>query len=221
MKKDDLMVMLAGKKYGLIINRKNIKHTYIRVNEQSRIVVNTDFFTDIKEIKQLVNKNKNKIIRLLELRKNPEPSNKITYLGNVYKLNFVPKRGFSYEISADQIVFYTEKSISEIRDVFYKREALMLLPKRLNVCFKYFLNFHKISFPNLIIRKMKKRFGTCYYSQNKICLNSYLIRYSQEIIDYVIYHELCHFIHRNHGADFYSLLGRIVPDYRELKKSLN
>ena len=41
---------------------------------------------------------------------------------------------------------------------------------------------------------MKTRWGVCNRGNNTITLNSLLIRYEKDIIDYVIYHELSHFI---------------------------
>ena len=41
------------------------------------------------------------------------------------------------------------------------------------------------------------------------------MRYPDAAIDYVVVHELAHIVHRTHGRNFYSLVERILPDYRE------
>ena len=69
------------------------------------------------------------------------------------------------------------------------------------------------------VRKMKRRWGTCH-TGGAIWFNRELIKRDPELIDYVIIHELCHLVHHNHGKEYYSLLGRIVPGYRELRKRL-
>ncbi|MCU0457991.1 MAG: M48 family metallopeptidase [Bacteroidales bacterium] len=69
------------------------------------------------------------------------------------------------------------------------------------------------------VRKMKRRWGTCHNS-GAIWLNRELIKKDPLLIDYVIIHELCHLVHHNHGREYYELLGRIMPDYRERRKRL-
>lgn len=51
-------------------------------------------------------------------------------------------------------------------------------------------------------------------------MNRSLIRASVDTIDYVIVHELCHLRHRDHGPDFYRLLGRVMPDWEKRKLKL-
>lgn len=69
------------------------------------------------------------------------------------------------------------------------------------------------------VRKMKRRWGTCH-SSGAIWFNRELIKKEQELIDYVIIHELCHLVHHNHSREYYALLGSIIPNFRELKKRL-
>ncbi len=69
------------------------------------------------------------------------------------------------------------------------------------------------------VRKMKRRWGTCH-SNGAVWFNRELIKKERELIDYVIIHELCHLVHHNHGSGYYALLGRIIPDFREMRKRL-
>ena len=74
--------------------------------------------------------------------------------------------------------------------------------------------------PQLKIRKMKARWGTCYTQSNKIILNRALIKAPKPCMDYVVLHELIHFKHRKHNKDFYNMLDTLMPDWREKKKIL-
>lgn len=69
------------------------------------------------------------------------------------------------------------------------------------------------------VRKMKRRWGTCH-SNGAIWFNRELIKKEQELIDYVIIHELCHLVHHNHSREYYALLGSIIPNFRELRQRL-
>ena len=72
--------------------------------------------------------------------------------------------------------------------------------------------------PNKIrIRKIKYAWGSC--SQNKnITINYNLIKYSKQAIKYVILHELCHLKHMNHSKDFWDLVEKYMPEYKQAKK---
>ena len=42
----------------------------------------------------------------------------------------------------------------------------------------------------------------------------------QEIMDYVVVHELAHLRHMNHSREFWELVEQYIPDYRERRKWL-
>ena len=50
--------------------------------------------------------------------------------------------------------------------------------------------------------------------------NLSLVYLDKYLIDYVIVHELAHIKHKNHGAEFYKLIEKYMPDYREYEKIL-
>ena len=50
--------------------------------------------------------------------------------------------------------------------------------------------------------------------------NYKLIRLPQTALDYVVVHELCHLKEHNHGVKFWKLVEKVVPDYKEIRKSL-
>ena len=69
------------------------------------------------------------------------------------------------------------------------------------------------------ITSAKKRFGSCS-AKNSICYSWRLMLYSKEAIDYVVVHELAHIAHKNHGPQFYALIEKYLPDYKEREKLL-
>lgn len=71
----------------------------------------------------------------------------------------------------------------------------------------------------LKVRTMVSRWGSCS-SGGTITLSSNLLKKRVELIDYVILHELCHLIHRNHGPGFYRLLSMVCPEYKGLQREL-
>ena len=69
------------------------------------------------------------------------------------------------------------------------------------------------------ITSAKTRFGSCN-SKNSICYSWRLMERCEAAIDYVVVHELAHLAHKNHGAQFYACVQKVLPDYRERRKLL-
>ncbi|OPX85492.1 MAG: hypothetical protein A4E53_03486 [Pelotomaculum sp. PtaB.Bin104] len=80
---------------------------------------------------------------------------------------------------------------------------------------------HGIDKPKLQVRKMKTLWGSCSKKQSKINLNYYLYEAPPPCIDYVILHELTHFLYPRHNKDFYEFLTVHMPDWKERKRILD
>ena len=81
--------------------------------------------------------------------------------------------------------------------------------------------FQKLSSvsPKLSIQEMPTRWGSCT-AKGKIILNPELIKAPRGCIEYVITHELCHLVHRNHTKRFFDLQKRVMPDWEKWKSKL-
>ena len=72
--------------------------------------------------------------------------------------------------------------------------------------------------PNKIrIKDIKYAWGSCSSNKN-ITINQKLIAYSEIAIRYVILHELCHLKYMNHSKEFWDLVQRYMPEYKQVKK---
>lgn len=69
------------------------------------------------------------------------------------------------------------------------------------------------------IKDFKSRWGSCS-SKNELSFSLYLIQLPWHCIDYVIYHELAHTKHHNHGAQFWDLVASYEPKYRHIRKEM-
>lgn len=95
------------------------------------------------------------------------------------------------------------------------RQAKDIIPKRVD----YFSSIMNIYPTGIKITKAKKRFGSCN-QKNSLCFSCFLMQYPLEAVDYVVVHELAHIRHHNHSAEFYSLIRRYMPDYKQREELL-
>ena len=84
------------------------------------------------------------------------------------------------------------------------------------------MNHYLTKYPILEIKKYKSRWGCCYPRKNKIIINVSVVNLPISLIEYVIFHELSHFVHLNHSKEFHEFLRKFVPNEKkivlELKK---
>jgi len=105
--------------------------------------------------------------------------------------------------------------LSDEEERVLKIKALPYLTERT----KYFADIMGVKYSGIKITSAKKRFGSCN-GKNSICYSWRLMQYPPEAIDYVVVHELAHIIYKNHSKDFYKLIEKYLPDYKNREKLL-
>ncbi len=84
-----------------------------------------------------------------------------------------------------------------------RREAKRVLPAKTNS----FACQNNFRVNRVFIKNLKTRWGSCS-SANNINYNLHLMRLPEHLVDYVVLHELCHTVEKNHGPAFWGLLNR-------------
>lgn len=77
-----------------------------------------------------------------------------------------------------------------------------------------------LGYNNLTIRVQKTRWGSCSAKKN-INLNYRLLFVAEELLDYVVLHELLHTRHMNHSKKFWHDLQALMPDALSRDKQIN
>lgn len=93
--------------------------------------------------------------------------------------------------------------------------ALELIPKRV----AYFAPIVGVNYGRITIRNQKTRWGSCSAKGN-LNFNCLLMLAPEEVIDYVVVHELCHRKEMNHSKAFWNEVEKVIPNYREYRKWL-
>lgn len=77
----------------------------------------------------------------------------------------------------------------------------------------------QVRYGNIHIRQQKTRWGSCS-SKGNLNFNWRLVLMPEEVMDYVIIHELCHLRYMNHSKEFWQYVGSVMPDYAKWKQWL-
>ena len=190
--------------YEVIMIRKN----------NMKIYVTTSRFVTKHQIESILNENKNYIYKNLNKMNNKvSKKDKFYYLGNEYNIIY-DEYSKKVEILNNNIVVKDDKMLNnwlndEIKRIFKAR------------LYYYYQAYEEdIPYPKVKFRKMKTRWGVCNKRDISITLNTELIKYNIEGINYVIVHELSHFIHFNHSRAFWNLVSKYYPNYKNIRKML-
>ncbi|MEI6092550.1 MAG: SprT family zinc-dependent metalloprotease [bacterium] len=115
------------------------------------------------------------------------------------------------EVSTPEI----QKEIKSGIEKALKIEALEYIPHRV----KGLSNKFNLKYNNIVIKNIRTRWGSCS-SSNNLNFNVHVMRLPENLIDYVILHELAHTVEKNHGTGFWSLLGNFIDNPKKLNKDL-
>jgi predicted metal-dependent hydrolase len=202
---------------------KNIK---VSVKPDKSVLVSFPYFVSNYEVATFVQKNSDWILKQqnkFDLKRNrikegdeiktklhtvvflKAEKNKVEHKREAIKV-FVP------EFHSEESQIFIEKVLTEI----YRFEAKRILPGKLGKLaetFGFYVN-------NITIRNNRRNWGSCS-SKNNISLNLQMLKLPDELIDYILLHELVHTEIKNHGPEFWKRLDQITAGKaRELAKQV-
>jgi hypothetical protein len=201
----------------------------ILIYPSGKLVIKAPYKASLRQVHQFVYNHKNWIKNKQTSLQNITPlhkklaENECEFLGKIYQINIIQDL-INGVILAENLITIkmTKPNVEKAKNLlkkWYENKAEVVFNERINLInikteplgIKYCSKAK--------IRKMKSRWGSCS-SFGKITLNFELIKTPLECIDYVIAHELCHLKYFNHSTKFYSLLSKIMPDWKQHKTRL-
>jgi predicted metal-dependent hydrolase len=199
------------------IYNPRLKNSYIRISKDNTITVKSPF------------KSKKYTLALLEdkkawIEKQIEKNNKrekvfvniedeVLLFGEIYSIDAPEATQLRKKLH--RLKSLEKEKILKAYDLFYKECAKEYLAQELQ---KYAV-IMQLSFNELKIRKMRRRWGSCN-SRGVITLNSELMKLDREFIRYVVIHELAHLVHMNHSKEFHALVEKYLPNSKQIRKRL-
>lgn len=204
------------------IKRVRSRSIRIKVGGAGRISVSLPFWVTYASAQQFLEANRSKIISILA-RQASSAQSPVTASGTATGTASGAAPGAVAGTSADPAAVhacYTPEELASIR-----KRAKVELPGRL----AYHRQRMNALFPSLsfnynrvFIKNNRSNWGSCSFKGN-INLNMHLVNLPQELVDFIMIHELCHLVHRNHGAQFHRLVdaacgGKEKEYSRQLRK---
>lgn len=203
-------MQLLNDEVEVIIEKKKIKNIYFRINDEGKLYITCPTLTPKFEINRLIEKNYKSIENMYKKYKlKSKKKDKVLYLGK--ELSFIEYKGI---ILSDDTIY---ASSIDKANKYLEKISLDIFQERMNLYINEFPNIPKF---RLRVRKMKTRWGVNNFSSKTITLNTELIHYRYECIDYVIIHELSHFYHKDHSKNFWNEVERHYPNYKNIRKEL-
>lgn len=222
------MVEIKGVNFNVDITKKRIRNIYLRV-ENNTIYANCPYFVPEFEVYKFIDSKRNWIYKTYQYNENKK-RNTYKYnggetfyvFGKSYKLvRSIGRKKIS--ISEDTLYFTYKDDSDDYINALYKSLDKMLLNKANEYYFKFrsmLIDYGYNNEPIINARIMKSRWGVCYTRDNKISISSYLIHYPFECLEYIMIHEMAHFIVPNHSKRFYEIIANNMPDYKSANKLL-
>ena len=196
---------------------RRAKNMKISVKPDKTVLVSFPDFVSEKEVLAFLSRNEEWIEKqrdkVEDRRTSFSDDTVITTKWHKIKLH----RGDSYHAyaSGNEIEVFVEDFHSERTREFidrflaevYRHEARKLLPPRLREqAARYGFEYNRVT-----IRNNKRNWGSCS-SRNNISLNLQMMKLPDELIDYVLLHELVHTEIKNHSPNFWARLNEVTQN---------
>lgn len=233
-----------------LIRSKRRKTSEIIVDKNSQIIIRVPFEKTISEIEQILNdKIKWAITKQKEFRNELrdiikptyENNSTLPYLGRNYELQIQYLDNNDSNQKSERIRFIDNKfivcmynisnkdhldnnkkattnqieKISRLYNDWLLSEANKIFIEKVNE----YKKLVDVTPKSIIIKQLKERWGSLTKNES-LHLNFNLIKAPEDIIDYIIIHELCHLKIKGHSYQFWNYLKQFVPDYEKMIKYL-
>ena len=201
----------------------------ITVTPELAVLVRAPLDSSTEKIKEILRKKAPWIIRqqsfFLTFHPRTPPRKFVSgethlYLGRQYRLKIEESETESVKLRGKFIEVSTaKKSRAEgLMKEWYLKNARTKFHKIAESMIDKFKRY-KVEPSSIILREMALRWGSCTRS-GKIILNPELIKAPKGCIVYVIIHELCHLVYRDHTRKFLDLQTKEMPNWEKWKMRL-
>ncbi len=207
------------------ILRTNRRTFGLEISQSGELIVRAPKHASDRAIARLLESNQPWIKKKLTLvrERNAQLKPKIykngdtfLFLGKEYELFVTDRKGAPLVFEKGFNMAHKHFPRAEYHFIkWYKDQARLHFKDRV----EHFAQKHDFTYEKIKLSSAQKRWGSCSHKNNlNFCWR--LIMAPEEIIDYVVVHELSHTIHKDHSPRFWNHVESILPQFRTHKKWL-
>ncbi|AOM82070.1 M48 family metallopeptidase [Salisediminibacterium beveridgei] len=220
------------------VERKNVKNVNVNIKPDMSVVISANEHVPMEFIEKLIHRRASWILKHVNAFEKVQPERKsereyvsgesLKYLGKQYRLrvikvDHVKQEGVKY--FRGYLHVYVKDAEDKVRkknliEQWMRKRASIIFQEQLAKAYGKVVKYG-VDQPEISVRVMKSRWGSALVDQKTIQLNFELIKAPKACIEYVVLHELIHFIHNNHSEAFYTLLDVLMPDWEDRKRILD
>lgn len=142
------------------------------------------------------------------------------YLGRQYLLKV--QEGNHNEVKylggSIEVITKSKRDAGKLLNYWYRERGRIKFPEIAAPIIEKFRKYG-VEPKGVQLHDMPTRWGSCT-PKGKIILNPELIKAPKPCIEYVVTHELCHLVERNHTKAFFELQSKEMPDWKKWKDKL-
>ncbi len=218
-----------GMRIRYTLHIKKVKNISLKIVENGSIVVTCNAFVPktkvdafvLEKVSWIIKKQQKAIQRVQMIYEDVMVDDVFYLFGKPLKIVrvFSNQNNVRYD-DAHLYVYYSDeskahKSVVAFMKKMCEREFLPVVQKYYDLLKDYRLPPFDVKF-----KTMKSRWGSCTPSKRLVVLNMRMLHYPKAFLEYVVLHELVHFIQPNHSASFYQIIAFYMPDYKERQKCI-
>ncbi|MCC6275757.1 MAG: M48 family metallopeptidase [Leptospiraceae bacterium] len=219
-----------------IIRRKGKRNISISVHRDRRVIVTAAKGISDSELKKILESKTPWILKQIEscppLKKpvDLKDGHQFLIVGKKYELKIIHSERKNVRAAGPEIIIgLNKKKLSQKEQSEISRELLIHFCRTVarEVILQKIKEFHPIigKEPKSIrIKNCRTKWGSAS-SRGNLNFNWKIVLAPENVLDYLVLHEMAHLVHQNHSRDFYGLLEKVFPGQKEadawLKKNGN
>lgn len=222
-------IQFGSKKISFLIKYSKRKTLGITVSPDMAVLVNAPLGSSMEKIHKKIKKKAPWILKQQNffLSFHPKTGNKKyisgethLYMGRQYRLKIEENNIESVKLKGQFIIIKTSNKTNakQLLGDWYLQHARLKIHDIAQPLINNF-NKYKVEPSSIVLREMPTRWGSCT-PKGKIILNPELIKASRACMEYVVIHELCHLIYRDHTQKFLDLQTKEMPNWEKWKLKL-
>ena len=161
-----------------------------------------------------------------KIQRNFKSGSTFMYLGKEYPVHIINDKSYkNIRVSfsgktlkspydCQHFIIYTntddEDIMKKAMEQWYRERTMEIVTKKI----KKYENCFKDKVTQIRVKEQKRRWASCT-EKNAILFNWRCSMAREDVVEYIVVHEMCHFEHRDHSKNFWNRVESIMPDYIE------